>query len=122
MYNAIERLVGGPIELLDYRLQSTSEGPDALGEVFVKVRWHGLVSTGRGVDSDVVLASAKAYVDALNRILIREKTLGDRANALDEVGGEVAALTSPSGSRAGDLEAANARAEEPPASGPAQVR
>ncbi|MBT9253330.1 MAG: 2-isopropylmalate synthase [Brockia lithotrophica] len=122
VYNAIERLVGGPIELLDYRLQSTSEGPDALGEVFVKVRWHGLVSTGRGVDSDVVLASAKAYVDALNRILIREKTLGDRANALDEVGVEVAALAPPSGARSGEAEVTGARAEEPPASGPAQVR
>lgn len=79
VYKAIERAVGVPVTLEDYRIQSTTGGPDALAEVYVKVAYQGLTSRGRGVDNDVVVASAKAYVDALNRIALR----------LPGVGGEV---------------------------------
>ncbi|MBE3563475.1 MAG: 2-isopropylmalate synthase [Hydrogenibacillus schlegelii] len=77
VYKAIERAVGQPVALEDYRIQSTSGGPDALAEVYVKVRFHGLTSRGRGVDNDVVIASAKAYIDALNRITLRLPAAGD---------------------------------------------
>jgi 2-isopropylmalate synthase len=68
IYNTIERVLGTPVELMDYRIQSTTGGKDALAEVYVKVRYLGRVSSGRSVHSDVLSASAKAFLDATNRV------------------------------------------------------
>ncbi|KPV45592.1 2-isopropylmalate synthase [Alicyclobacillus ferrooxydans] len=68
IYHTIERVVGTPLELLDYRIQSTTSGRDSLAEVYVKVAIDGKTGRGRGVDNDVLAASAKAYIDAVNRI------------------------------------------------------
>lgn len=68
IYHTIERVVGTSVELLDYRIQSTTGGRDSLAEVYVKVAIDGHAGNGRGIDNDVLAASAKAYVDAVNRI------------------------------------------------------
>ncbi|WAH38185.1 2-isopropylmalate synthase [Alicyclobacillus dauci] len=73
IYNVIERVVDTPIHLIDYRIQSTTGGRDSLAEVYVKVAYHDRVVTGRGVHGDVLSASAKAFLDAINRILIKER-------------------------------------------------
>lgn len=73
LYNTIERILGDPVVLLDYRIQSTTSGRDSLAEVYVQVEYHGHTSKGRGLDHDVLEASAKAYLDAINRILFKEK-------------------------------------------------
>lgn len=72
VYNAIARMLKKNISLLDYRIQSATYGSDALAEVYVKIKCDGEISSGRGVEHDVLEASAKAYLDAINRISIRE--------------------------------------------------
>lgn len=73
IYNTIERVLHDPVQLIDYRIQSTTGGRDALAEVYVKVEYHHRISTGRGVHSDVLSASAKAFLDAVNRVIIKER-------------------------------------------------
>ncbi|WP_067618171.1 2-isopropylmalate synthase [Alicyclobacillus acidiphilus] len=73
IFNTVERVIGTPMELIDYRLQSTTGGEDSLAEVYVKVAYHNRVVTGRGVHGDVLSASAKAFLDAINRVLIKER-------------------------------------------------
>lgn len=72
VYNTISRILKKDISLLDYRIQSTTYGSDALAEVYVKIKCDGEISSGRGIEHDVLEASAKAYLDAINRISIRE--------------------------------------------------
>jgi 2-isopropylmalate synthase len=66
---AINRLIGLTAELVDFSVQAVTSGIDAVGEVTVKVRSNGEVVTGRGASTDIISASAKAYVNALNRLL-----------------------------------------------------
>ncbi|MBD1381169.1 2-isopropylmalate synthase [Metabacillus arenae] len=70
IYNTLERCIGSSIKLLDYRIQSNSSGRDALAQVYVKVNFNGLESSGRGMAQDVLEASAKAYLNAINRIVV----------------------------------------------------
>jgi len=67
---AIDRIVGLEGELLEYGLRAVSQGTDALGEVVVKVRFdRGEPVVGRASSTDVVEASARAYLSAVNRYL-----------------------------------------------------
>jgi 2-isopropylmalate synthase len=70
-YKAIDALVRAHVELLEYSVHSVTEGIDALGHVVVRVREDGgdrRVWTGAGADTDIIVASAKAYLRALNRM------------------------------------------------------
>jgi 2-isopropylmalate synthase len=69
IYNTLERIVEEPLHLKDYSLRSVGAGRDALAEVFVKVTMDDFESSGRGTAQDVLEASAKAYINAVNRIL-----------------------------------------------------
>jgi 2-isopropylmalate synthase len=66
---AIDKLVGIKAELADYSLRAVTKGKDALGEVVVKVRSKGRIFLGRGVSTDVIEASAKAYLHAINKLV-----------------------------------------------------
>jgi 2-isopropylmalate synthase len=68
-YKAIEKLVGIDFTLQDYNLRSVTGGKDAQGEVIVKLRKYETEYTGRGLSTDVVEASVKAYVNAINKML-----------------------------------------------------
>jgi 2-isopropylmalate synthase len=68
IYNTIEKMVQMNVKLLDYKINSLSQGRDALAEVFVKVSYEGMTANGRGVDHDVLGASTKAYLDGINRL------------------------------------------------------
>ena len=69
-YKAIDRIVRESVDLADFNVQSITGSTDALGEVTVRVRAHdGKIHIGRGADGDIVVASAKAYLNALNRLL-----------------------------------------------------
>lgn len=69
IYNTIERIIDKPLQLKDYSLHTVGAGRDALVEVFVKVTMDGTESTGRGIAQDILEASSKAYVNAVNRII-----------------------------------------------------
>ena len=68
-FNAMERAVGFTMKLEDYSLRAVTGGKDALGEVTVRVSRNGKMFTGRGVSTDVIEASVKAYLSAINRVL-----------------------------------------------------
>jgi 2-isopropylmalate synthase len=67
--NAIDAISGLKGRLQDYQLRAVTSGKDALGEVSVKVDFDGTVVTGKASSTDVVEASARAYVNALNRLV-----------------------------------------------------
>ena len=66
-FNAVEKCVDMSFRLEDYIVHSVTGGKDAQGEVVVKLEKDGKKSRGRGLSTDVVEASARAYVDAINR-------------------------------------------------------
>ena len=76
MYKAINRIVGVPNELTEFAVKSVTEGIDAIGEVLIRVESEGITYTGRGADTDIIVASAKAYMNALNRLLAARKAAG----------------------------------------------
>jgi len=70
---AINRLVGIPNKLTEFTVKSVTEGIDAIGEVLIRIESDGVTYTGRGADTDIIVASAKAYMNALNRLLAAKK-------------------------------------------------
>ena len=71
IFNTLEKLVDGETHILDYRVTSIGKGRDALGEAVVNLSIDGQVSIGRDVAQDVLEASAKAYLNAINRQLVK---------------------------------------------------
>ncbi|GGE17696.1 2-isopropylmalate synthase [Marinithermofilum abyssi] len=71
IFKAVDRVVGESMELVDYKIHSVTHGTDALGEVYVRLRQGDVTVQGRGVSTDVLEASARAYVNAVNRVLLR---------------------------------------------------
>lgn len=71
IFNTLEQLVAGEVHILDYRVTSIGRGRDALGEAVVNLSIDGEVSIGRDVAQDVLEASAKAYLNAINRHLMK---------------------------------------------------
>ncbi len=68
VFRAIERITGLSARLTDYQVRSVTSGKDAQGEVSVEVEYDGRTWRGRGLSTDIVEASAQAYLAALNRI------------------------------------------------------
>ena len=68
-FKAIERSVGFEVHLEDYSLKGVTEGADALGEATVRVMKDNRIYVGRGISTDVIEASVKAYINAINRII-----------------------------------------------------
>src|SRR5208337_4064118 len=73
-YKAIESLTNLKPNLLDYGIKSVTQGKDELGDVTVKVSIEGQIIIGRGASTDIIEASAKAYINAINKYLAQKKT------------------------------------------------
>jgi 2-isopropylmalate synthase len=85
-YKAIDEIVNVPSTLLEFNIHAVTEGIDALGEVTVRIRGkdgdhtmdaqteieHNRVYGGHGADTDIIVASAKAYISALNKLIIAQ--------------------------------------------------
>ncbi len=69
VYRAINRIIQVPNTLTEFSVKSVTEGIDAQGEVMIRVESEGRSYVGRGADTDIIVASAKAYMNALNRAL-----------------------------------------------------
>jgi 2-isopropylmalate synthase len=69
VYKTIDKLVNLPYSLADYTVRSVTGGTDAFGEVTVKIEDSGSIYTGRGASLDIVQASAKAYLQAINKMV-----------------------------------------------------
>ena len=73
---AIDRIVGVPNTLTEFTVKSITEGIDAIGEVLIRIESDGVTYTGRGADTDIIVSSAKAYMNALNRLVAASKKAG----------------------------------------------
>lgn len=67
-YKAIEKITKMKTKLLDYRIEAVTSGKDAIGEVSVKVEANKKVAIGRGSSTDIIEASAKAFLNAVNKL------------------------------------------------------
>jgi 2-isopropylmalate synthase len=89
-FKAIDKIINIPVTLLEYRVQAITEGIDAQGDVSVRIRAESeklarrktpqkdfsqaRTFGGRGVDTDIIVASAKAYLSALNKLIEAKNT------------------------------------------------
>lgn len=71
VYRAINRIVGVENELIEFNIQAVTEGIDALADVTIRIRRGNDIYTGRGASTDIIVASGRAYVHALNKLLAR---------------------------------------------------
>jgi len=80
-FRAIDQLVGIEVNLIEYDVHSVTAGIDALGEVTVRIRDKGAedgkIFGGYGADTDIIAASAQAYMAALNRLLAARGSYGE---------------------------------------------
>jgi 2-isopropylmalate synthase len=72
--NAVVRIVGVQPKLDEYSVRSITEGLDAVGDVTVRLRYENHIYTGRAAHTDILVASAKAYTNAVNRLLTLDGT------------------------------------------------
>ncbi|MBD2577637.1 2-isopropylmalate synthase [Oscillatoria sp. FACHB-1406] len=68
VYKAINRVTNIPNELIEFSVKSVTEGIDAMGEVTIRLRHQGRTYSGHAANTDIIVASARAYISALNRL------------------------------------------------------
>ncbi|WP_334175886.1 2-isopropylmalate synthase [Pseudoxanthobacter sp.] len=73
IFNAIRSIMPHEATLQLYQVNAVTEGTDAQAEVSVRLEEGGKIATGRGADVDTMVASARAYVSALNRLAVRRQ-------------------------------------------------
>ena len=66
---AINRIIKVPNTLTEFNVNAVTEGIDALGTVTIRIESDSHLYVGRGSDTDIIVASARAYMNALNRLL-----------------------------------------------------
>ncbi len=69
---AIEQVIGHHYELDDFRIQSVTEGREAIGNAVVKLKADGKVYSGNGLSTDIIGASIRAYISAVNKIVFEQ--------------------------------------------------
>ncbi|MDH7571567.1 MAG: 2-isopropylmalate synthase, partial [Armatimonadota bacterium] len=72
-FRAVDQITGIPVKLLEYRLSAATAEKSALGEAQVALEWNTRTATAHGASTDVVEASVRAYVSAVNRLLAAAK-------------------------------------------------
>jgi 2-isopropylmalate synthase len=80
-FKAIERMVSSNAKMLLYSVNAITGGTDAQGEVTVRLERDGRIVNGNGADTDIIVASAKAYLNALNKLHDREQRLNPQLAA-----------------------------------------
>lgn len=69
---AIDKIIGCRYELDDFQIQAVTEGTEAMGSAVVKLRANGKVYSGNGISTDIIGASIRAYLNAINKIVYEE--------------------------------------------------
>ena len=72
VFRAIEQSIGYHYELDDFQIQAITDGKEALGSALVRLRNKGKLYSGNGISTDIVAASIRAYINALNKIVFEE--------------------------------------------------
>jgi 2-isopropylmalate synthase len=70
-FNAVRMLYPHNVRLQLYQVHAVTEGTDAQATVSVKIEEDGRIATGQSADTDTVVASVRAYINALNRLIVR---------------------------------------------------
>lgn len=68
LYKAINRVVQVPNELIEYSVKAVTSGIDSMGEVTIRLKYEDRIYSGYAANTDIIVASAKAYITALNRL------------------------------------------------------
>ncbi|MBI3950997.1 MAG: 2-isopropylmalate synthase [Acidobacteria bacterium] len=79
-YEAIDQITGFRGHVVDYTIHSVTRGRDAVGEVFVHVDFDGRMFTGKAASTDIVDASARAYLHAVNKVLYADQRRAAQAD------------------------------------------
>ena len=69
----IEQIIGHHYELDDFQIQAVTEGKEAMGSALVKLRADGRLYAGNGLSTDIIGASIRAYLSAVNKIIYEEE-------------------------------------------------
>jgi 2-isopropylmalate synthase len=72
IFNSIDRALNTKYKIESYQVRSVTEGRQAMGEALIRIRYEGKSFTGRGVSTDIIEASAKAYLHAINLLEIEK--------------------------------------------------
>ena len=72
LFRAIEQSIGYHYELDDFQIQAVTDGKEALGSAIVRLRNNGKLYSGNGISTDIMAASVRAYINALNKIVFEE--------------------------------------------------
>ena len=75
-FNAVKQIFPHGAKLQIYQVQAVTAGTDAQATVSIRLELDGITATGQSADTDTVVASVKAYVNALNRLLVRRGAMG----------------------------------------------
>ncbi|MGC9348616.1 MAG: 2-isopropylmalate synthase [Anaerolineae bacterium] len=93
VYRAINRVIGEPNELIEFSIEAITEGIDAVGRVTIRIRAEEPINgaartvfSGHGADNDIVVASAKAYMFALNRLIAARSDIAKAPKRATPVG------------------------------------
>ena len=84
-FNAIRSIWPHDAKLSLYQVHAVTEGTDAQAEVSIRLEDNGRIATGRGADVDTLVASAKAYVSALNKLAVRTQRAAPDGHAVDTI-------------------------------------
>ena len=84
-FNAIIKLVPHKAKLALYQVHAVTEGTDAQAEVTVRLEEDGKTMNGQGADADTLVASARTYVNALNKLLVKRERAAPAGAAADVV-------------------------------------
>lgn len=71
-FKTVEQILGHHYELDDFQIQSVTEGREAVGSAVVRLRSNGKLYAGKGISTDIIGASIKAYINAINKIIFEE--------------------------------------------------
>ncbi len=82
---SIDRITGLPGRLMDYTVHSVTRGKDAVGEVFMKVDFGNISFIGKAASTDVVDASARAYINAINKYVHYQEALAEHKDKIGSV-------------------------------------
>lgn len=85
VYRAINRIANVENELIEFSIQAVTEGIDALADVTIRIRRGNDIYTGRGAHTDIVVASGRAYVHALNKLIARATPVTSESKTLEHV-------------------------------------
>ncbi len=72
-FAAIDEVVGKTYELDDWQMQAITEGQEAMGEAVIKLMSDGKIYSGRGISTDIIGSSIRAYLNALNKVVFEEE-------------------------------------------------